>query len=194
MAGMAAEHGASFLVCVTGPECSGKTTLAHALATELGAPLVAEAARAMLDAPGGPGKRYTRNDVLAIAWEQLAAETAALASGAPVVIADTDLSVIRVWWEERYGALDPWLAGALRDLSPRRYLLALPDLPWVPDSLREAPRDRARLLARYRLVLGELGFPHAEIGGTGAVRFERALAVVEAWIRERASGATGPAR
>jgi nicotinamide riboside kinase len=141
----------------------------------------------MLDAPGGPGKRYTRHDVLAIARAQLATETAALASGAPVVVADTDLSVIRVWWEERYGALDPWLLHALRELTPRRYLLALPDLPWVPDSLRESPHDRARLLERYRLVLAELGFPYAEIGGAGAVRFERALAVVEEWLREHAS-------
>jgi nicotinamide riboside kinase len=190
---MAAKHGAAFLVCVTGPECSGKTTLAHALATELGAPLVAEAARAMLDAPAGPGTRYTRADVLAIARAQLEAETAALVGGARVVVADTDLSVIRVWWEERYGTLDPWLASALGNLAPRRYLLALPDLPWVPDGLRESPYDRARLLERYRLVLTELGFPFAEIGGAGAVRFERALAVVEEWLQERASAATGDA-
>jgi nicotinamide riboside kinase len=190
---MAAKHGAALLVCVTGPECCGKTTLAHALATELGAPLVAEAARAILDAPGRPGTTYSRDDVLAIARAQLASETAALASGAPVVVADTDLSVIRVWWEERYGALDPWLAKALDELAPRRYLLTLPDLPWVPDRLRESPNDRVRLLDRYRLVLAELGFAYAEIGGTGAVRFERALASVEEWLRERASAAAGDA-
>jgi len=184
---MAAKHGAALLVCVTGPECCGKTTLAHALATGLRAPLVVEAARAMLDAPDGPGINYSRDDVLAIARAQLASETAALASGAPIVVADTDISVIRVWWEERYGALDPWLANALRHLAPRRYLLTLPDLPWVADSLRESPNDRARLLERYRRVLAELGFPYAEIDGVGELRFERALAVVEEWIRERAS-------
>jgi hypothetical protein len=75
------------------------------------------------------------------------------------VIADTDLTVIQVWWEEKYGELDPWIAAQLERRSRRRYLLTLPDIPWEPDPMRESPHDRERLLVRYREILIGSGFP-----------------------------------
>lgn len=197
---MATQHEAGLVICVTGPESTGKTTLANALAVALGAPLVAEVARSWLMArlvrepgahspaavPARPDSSplYGPEDLLAIARAQLAAERAAVSSGVPLVVADTDLTVIQVWWQEKYGELDPWLAGALAARSARRYLLALPDLPWEPDPLRESPLDRERLLGRYRELLGAGAFPHAEVGGTGHERFERALAIVRRWLAE----------
>jgi len=194
LAGLETQHEPGLVICLTGPESTGKTTLATQLAAELGVPLVAEAARAWLNArrplgpptPGGAGRpaiyTYTADDVLAIARAQLDAEQAALASGAPVVVADTDLTVIQVWWEEKYGALHPWLAEALTRRSARCYLLASADLPWEPDPLRESPHDRERLLLRYRAILAAGEFPHAEITGSGPIRRTRALAAVRQWI------------
>lgn len=194
---MAQEHETGLVICVTGPESTGKTTLATRLAEALGAPLVEEVARSWLTqralaVPAGErgdvvetaADRYVYGpaDVLEIARLQCEAEAAALRTGARVVVADTDLTVIRVWWEERFGALDPWIATALERVSRRRYLLTLPDIPWEPDPLRESPQDRERLLVRYRAVLAEMSVPHAEIGGSGAIRFERALAAVRSWI------------
>lgn len=196
---MAQEHETGLVICVTGPESTGKTTLATRLAEALAAPLVEEVARSWLteraiahraahpgDAPDAvlAPYEYGPADVLEIARAQFDAEAAALRSGAPLVVADTDLTVIRVWWEERFGALDPWIARALGQLAPRRYLLTLPDIPWEPDPLRESPNDRERLLERYRAVLAELAAPHAEIGGTGPIRLQRAFAAVRAWVRD----------
>jgi nicotinamide riboside kinase len=165
------------IICVTGAECTGKTTLAETLAATLQVPLVPEIARVYL-----AGKtRYTQDDVLAIAREQQAAELAALAQG-PLVVADTDLTVIQVWWEEKYGELNPWLAAALAQRSQRRYLLPRPDLPWVFDPLRESPRDRPRLHRRYQQLLERGPFPFAEVEGVGEVRSLRAIAQVEDWL------------
>jgi nicotinamide riboside kinase len=195
---MAQKHETGLVICVTGPESTGKTTLATRLAEALAAPLVEEVARTWLTeraiaqgaAPAGVAPEaglqryeYGPADVLEIARAQFDAEAAALRSGAPVVVADTDLTVIRVWWEERFGELDPWIADALGRLAPRRYLLTLPDIPWEPDPLRESPLDRERLLERYRAVLAELAVPHAEIGGSGPIRLQRAFAAVRSWVR-----------
>lgn len=163
------------IVCVTGTECTGKSTLARTLAERLGGTLVTEVARDYLAGRAG----YNRGDVLAIARAQVAAEQAALASAEGPVIADTDLSVIQVWWEEKYGALDPWLADALAARAPRRYLLTRPDIPWEPDPLRESPHDRERLHRRYLEVLTAAPFPFTEIGGLGAMRLEAALAALD---------------
>lgn len=169
---------APLLICVTGVECTGKTTLAEHLAHWLEAPLVSEAARAYLHGRTD----YDRDDVLAIARAQLAAEQTALERAETVVVADTDLTVIQVWWEEKYGDLDPWLVEALARRTPRRYLLPQPDLPWEFDPLRESPHDRERLHERYRALLAADPFPSAEIGGRGAARFEGARHAVAEWL------------
>jgi len=177
---MAAKHETGLVICVTGPESTGKTTLATQLAEALSAPLVREMAREILarcasEPASENAPSYTSADVLAIAEAQLEAEREALRSGAPVVVADTDLTVIQVWWEEKYGALHPWIIARLAERSRRRYLLMLPDLAWEPDPLRESPFDRERLLERYREILAESAFPVAEISGSGADRLEGAL-------------------
>jgi nicotinamide riboside kinase len=174
---MAVNRSSGVVLCITGPECTGKTTLAEALATALSAPLVPEVARNYL----ADRVSYTSADVLEIARAQLQAEQRALAQGAPVVVADTDLSVIQVWWEEKYGSLDPWILQALGGRSPRRYLLTQPDLPWEFDPLRESPHDRERLHLRYREILEGSGFPFCEVGGSGSRRLENALDQVRRW-------------
>lgn len=167
-----------WVLCVTGAECTGKSTLAAQLADWLGVPLVPEVARDYL-----AGRRsYTAADVLAIADAQTAAEAAALEQGSQVVVADTDLTVIQVWWEEKYGALDPWLGDALAARSARRYLLPRPDIPWEFDPLRESPLDRPRLHERYRALLSAGAFPFAEVSGLGRLRLQRAQQHARGWL------------
>ena len=165
------------VICVTGAECTGKTTLADYLAQALDVPLVPEMARSYL----AGRTEYQREDVLAIARAQQAAERAALAQ-APLVVADTDLTVIQVWWEEKYGALHPWIVDALAERPPRCYLLPQPDLPWEFDPLRESPHDRPRLHERYRALLRVSPFPYREVSGLGDGRLTRALCQVRRWI------------
>ena len=165
------------VICVTGAECTGKTTLAEHLAQALDVPLVPEVARRFLVGRTG----YEKEDVLAIARAQQAAERSAL-ERAGLVVADTDLTVIQVWWEEKYGALHPWILRALVERTPRRYLLAKPDLPWEFDPLRESPHDRPRLHERYRVLLQASAFPYHEVTGLGDERVNGALTQVQRWI------------
>jgi len=166
-------------VALVGAECSGKTTLARSLARRLGAPWVPEYAREYLAGRAG----YVQSDVLAIARGQRRAERTLTDSGHRLVIADTDLVVIKIWWAVRFGGSNAWVEAALReDLSQPRgrlYLLPRPDFPWVGDPLRENPDDRAQLHARYRTLLEELRVPYRELSGSKRER----LAVVEAAVR-----------
>ena len=166
-------------VAIVGAECAGKTTLAQSLAEYYRAPWVPEYARTYLQQP-----TYTPADVRAIARGQHAAEAAA--AGAPLLFADTDLVVIKVWWNVRFGGADPWVDTALADTLARRrrraYLLAIPDIPWVADALRENPDDRPALHERYRRLLQSLGVDFVEIGGSHTDRRTRAIEAVDAWI------------
>ncbi len=163
----------SRILCLTGAECGGKSTLARALADAHGAPLVSEAARDRLD----DQRRYDARDLLAIARAQLAEERRTIGLGAPWIICDTDLLVIRVWWRARFGPLPVWLRQAVAELPPRLYLLARPDVPFVRDRLRESGGRRAGLHRRYRWLLRAGPHPYVELSGSLGARL--------AWVRRR---------
>ena len=157
------------VVCAVGAECSGKTTICGDLARRYGVPWLGEYAREYLD--GGP---YSATDVEKIAREQARREAALLADTRSGVVLDTDLAVVFVWWQKRFGAVPAWLAQAFAAQSPRLYLLCKPDLPWRADPLRESSHDRDRLHDRYRTLLLARQLPFVEIVGQGDARFEAA--------------------
>jgi len=169
------------IVCLTGSECTGKTTLACALAELYQAPLVEEAARAYLAGRTG----YGCEDVLAIAREQLRLEAEALATNSPLIVCDTDLLVIRIWWEVKYGALPKWVAEQMRHLPPRLYLLTAPDFPWQPDPLRESGGDRADLHRRYQRALKNGSQPWLELAGDADTRIATARHRIDALLADR---------
>lgn len=174
------------LIVVTGPESSGKTTLAKQLALHLNAYQVEEFSRAYLTDLCRP---YTEQDVLKIGLGQHESEQAAVQSGAETVVCDTDLTVIKVWSEVRYGTAPAIINELLIKASPRFYLLMRPDLPWMPDPLRENPDDRKKLFERYVTLLQEMGADFSVIDGTEDLRLDNALNALKA--RSRVMPQTG---
>jgi nicotinamide riboside kinase len=181
MANVAASSGLT--IAIVGAECSGKTTLAEQLAHRLGTPWVPEYARTHL--AGRP--RYTPADVVAVARGQRQRERALVESGHSLLVADTDLIVVKIWWEVRFGRCDDWIEATLRadlaDARRRRYLLPRPDFPWVPDPLRENPNDRAALHERYLALLDELRVPYLELAGSKRQRLDMAEAAAIDWVK-----------
>ncbi len=172
------------ILTTTGPESSGKTTLATSLAAELQAPLVTEASRDYLTAlyRRQPDYQYGQHDLLAIAQLQFAREQQALAGGHAFIVCDTDLLVIIVWSEVRYGHAEPALLELYRQslaAAPRDYLLCDHSIPWEPDPLREHPHQRDMLAAHYRRKLAELAVPHSSVSGDPAQRLQQSLTLVQ---------------
>jgi nicotinamide riboside kinase len=175
-------------ICLTGPESSGKTTLALALGARLGAPVVPEIAREYL----ANRSVYAPEDVLEIARRQLAAERQARSAHRGLLICDTDLLVLRIWWREKYGALPALLNDMPQEYGDRAYLLLAPDLPWTPDPLRENPTDRERLFALHRAELRAAGRSHGIVRGEGAARIVCAVTQIESLSRAARTGAQDP--
>ena len=184
MAGVAPHDAADRTLCLTGPECTGKTTLARELSQRLGAALVPEVAREYL----AGRTEYGRRDVLEIARLQREREAEVRAAHRGLVVCDTDLLVIRIWWEEKYGPLPEALSAPHGQSAGRGYLLLSPDLPWVADPLRENPHDRDRLFEIQRRALDRTPAPYQIVHGAGAARVRCALdaarAVLDALDRE----------
>lgn len=156
------------------------------LAARLGGRLVPEVARDYLSGRDA----YTEEDLLEIARRQAALEAEALAAqaltaGGALIVCDTDLLVIQVWWEEKYGEVPEELARLQRAGADRAYLLLSPDIAWAADPLRENPHDRHRLHLRHRALLAAGPHPYREIGGEWEAREDAALSAVRALFPDR---------
>lgn len=158
-------------VLVTGPESSGKSTLARGLAWALDGYYVEEQARRYLHELA---RDYRVHDLPCILQQQLAAERRGLESGASYLICDTGPEVIDIWSRVRYGIPCPDLQAAEANAAYDLTLLCAPDLPWRYDVLREHPDPTARqeLFQRYRNRL-----PHATVI-SGSDRIGQALAAI----------------
>ncbi|MES2603856.1 MAG: ATP-binding protein [Pseudomonadota bacterium] len=168
-----------FLI-TTGAESSGKTTLATQLADVLQAPLVSEASRDYLNAlySRQPGYQYREEELLAIARLQHEREQQALKASPPLIVCDTDLLVIIVWSEVKFGRVDPWITNTLLaslQQNPRSYFLCDPEIPWQADPLREHPQQRPMLFERYRAKLAQYQCRHAHVSGDEASRLQTSL-------------------
>lgn len=168
------------ILVTTGPESSGKTTLARDLSRQLQAPLVLEASRDYLQELHArqPGSSYRQQDLLEIARLQWQREQSALAGRPSLLVCDTDLLVIVVWSEVKYGHCEPALqelfAESLR-AAPRHYLLCDHHIPWEPDPLREHPHAREQLHRHYREALARFALPVTQVSGNPQQRVQQAL-------------------
>ena len=164
---------ASFVVVVTGSECTGKTTLAGELAAHFAAPWSGEFAREYLDRKRAP---LDAGDVEAIARGQAAGEDAAAAAAGRLVIKDTDLVSTIVYARHYYGACPAWIERAARERRGDLYLLLRPDVPWVADGLqRDRPADRAHLHDLFSRQLGAIDARAVDIAGDWPARLGLAI-------------------
>jgi len=159
-------------IVITGPESSGKSSLAQALAKHYDAPSVPEYARTYLEQLGRP---YEEEDLLNIARGQLEWEKNYALNANGWLILDTSLVVIKIWSEYKYGQCHPFILEKLKSSTYDLFLLCRPDIPWVFDPLRENPLDREALFTLYQKELQALGYPYVEINGHGEERLTKAL-------------------
>jgi NadR type nicotinamide-nucleotide adenylyltransferase len=165
-------------VIITGPESSGKTTLAGQLSASLAEPWVPEYAR---DYINKLDRKYREDDLLQIAGGQVSREKAYAQKAARLLICDTSLEVIKIWSEYRYGNCHPRILKQLEQSRPDLYLLCAPDIPWEYDPQRENPDDRDALFELYRNELN--GQNVQEIRGSQRERIRTAGQAVEQLLR-----------
>lgn len=165
-------------IVITGPESTGKTTLAQALAKHYQADWVREYARIYIDNLSRP---YQEEDLLTIAKGQLASEEVAKAKVNKLLICDTSLEVIKIWSEVKYSRCHPWILEKLRQQKVDLYLLCVPDIPWKYDPKRENPDDRDQLFLMYKAELK--GKNYTEIQGERKERLQISTQAIDVLLK-----------
>jgi len=140
-------------VAITGPESTGKSTLACTLATHYKTVWVPEYARNYLNNLNHP---YTFEDVEKIAREQIAIEDKLLTNAKNLLICDTELIVIKIWMDYKYHLVPAWINEEIKKRYYDIYLLCDIDIPWEPDPLRENPVLREFFFDWFKKEINDL--------------------------------------
>ena len=190
----------TFKIVLTGPESTGKTALASALAEVLRTVWVPEFARFYLT---HFGRTYTRADLQTIGrgqwlWEQWYGRQAGR-----FLVCDTDWTVLQIWEQfrfevpryeshSRFKAQVPrfpkfeklrksqafawhWQKGYGPAVPADLYLLCAPDFPPEPDPLRENPDEREILFEWYQQLLQDMDANFMVLWGEHPARLEQTM-------------------
>ena len=159
-------------VAIVGPESTGKSTLSSQLARHYHTAWVPEYAREYIDQLHRP---YKEQDLLKIAQGQLAYEDQMEKKAERLLICDTNLIVIKIWSEFKYGRCDPWILDQVKHRHYDLHLLMDVDLPWQKDPQREHPHLRQQLFDIYYRELKTINVSFKVINGNYEERFNKAV-------------------
>ncbi len=154
-------------IAVTGPESSGKTSLAERLAQEFRLAFVPEYAREYLIQRDG---KYDQSDLVQIAEGQV--KLWSEVKSARGFVADTEMLVMKIWSDFKYGETDPVILSLLQKQHFDHYFLCYPDIPWEEDPLREHPEQRLELFELYLKELQDRKLPFTILKGDLSQRLE----------------------
>jgi NadR type nicotinamide-nucleotide adenylyltransferase len=163
-------------IAITGPESTGKSTLAARLADHYHTIWIPEFARSYID---GLRRDYTYEDVEIITLEQMKQEDEQIAKAHDLIFVDTELLVIKIWMEHAFKKIPAWLEEEIAKRTYDLYLLCNIDIPWEYDPQREHPDLRKHFFDLYKKELIRRNFNYTIVSGDEEKRFEIARKAIE---------------
>ncbi|MFC3879865.1 AAA family ATPase [Algoriphagus namhaensis] len=165
-------------ILILGPESTGKSTLAQDLSTYYGEPWVPEYAREYLQ---NLSVSYDFEDLSTIAKGQIALEDQKEKEAKKFLFCDTDLRVIHIWSEYKYGKTASWIVDEIARRNYDLILLTDIDMPWEEDPQREHPEPemRAYFFNQYLKLAEESEFPFELMSGSQSERLKGAIQIID---------------
>jgi len=170
-------------IIITGPESTGKTTLAKQLAEHYKTVWLPEFARKYIETLK---RHYNYNDIVHIAKEQIKLEKEYLNKANRILFVDTGLIITKTWFEVSYKKYPNWLNNAIKYQKIDLFLLCNYDIPWVADSTRENGSNEIRehLFNQYKKEIEKNKFNYKIISNLDDKRLENAIQIIDELIKK----------
>lgn len=167
-------------IALFGPESTGKTTLAKQLAEYYETEWVPEFARDYLQEKWEENQHIcVADDMLPIAYGQVALENEKLASAKKYLFSDTNLMVTKVFSEMYYGFCDPLLNEAALEHEYDLFFLTDIDVPWEKDDIRDTADGRETVFSVFKQSLIDAKKPFITLSGDKESRLAKAVVIVD---------------
>jgi NadR type nicotinamide-nucleotide adenylyltransferase len=167
------------VICVYGPESTGKSTLTRQLADYYEMPYVEEYAKHIIDSKLGD---ICFEDMETIVKGHHKSIEDALQQTTPLLFVDTDAIISKLWSNELFGKESPVIEEFIARQKFDHYLLLDVDLPWVNDIHRYRPNEREAFFRMCEEQLVERKKSYTIIRGVNGQRFENAKKTIEKLI------------
>lgn len=164
-------------IAVVGPESTGKSTIAQAIARHFNTVCVPEFARAYCK---NLHNEYTLQDEVNMYYGQIALEDTLIPLANDVLICDTTILTVKIWCDHLFGDTPKEVKNEIQQRPYDLYLLMDIDLPWEEDPLRDFPEQREHFMEVWKQELDRLQAPYTIISGLGNARFENAVKAAKA--------------
>ena len=161
-------------IIISGPESTGKSTLAKQLADYYKTDFLPEYARTYIENLNRP---YNYNDLVKIAKMQIKLEKKFFKKAHDFLFIDTGLIITKIWFQEVYKKYPAWLDKEIVNFLPELYLLCNYDLSWENDLVRENGSNERRkyLMNMYIQEIESHGVKYYIISGQGKKRLQKAI-------------------
>lgn len=167
-------------IALFGPESTGKTTLAKQLADYYQTEWVPEFARDYLQVKWEENKQIcTEEDMMPIAYGQVALENEKLDTAHQYLFCDTNLMVTKVFSEVYYGFCNPLLNEAALAHEYDLFFLTDIDVPWEKDDIRDNPNKRETVFSVFKQTLIDNKKPFITISGDKESRLAKAIEIID---------------
>ncbi|OXA80001.1 nicotinamide-nucleotide adenylyltransferase, NadR type [Flavobacterium aquidurense] len=167
-------------IALFGPESTGKTTLAKQLADYYETEWVPEFARDYLQEKWEENQHIcVADDMLPIAYGQVALENEKLSLAKKYLFCDTNLMVTKVFSEMYYDFCDPLLNEAALKHEYDLFFLTDIDVPWEKDDIRDTPDGRETVFSVFKQSLIDTNKPFIILSGNKKSRLAKATAIID---------------
>ncbi len=163
-------------IALTGPESSGKTTLALQIAEHYNTTAVFEYAREYLEESNG---QYNESDLVKIAHGHLKSILSEKRKEKELIVVDTDFIVMGIWSKYKYDRLDKEIEALIKSNIFDLHILCSPDIPWEYDHLRENSNNRNQLFELYQRDLEAYAKEYIIVNGSEKERLKKAVQAID---------------